>query len=121
MTDEKLNVAVEEKECNCPVCKFLKSDCLKKFTAVTLASFIGCSLAILVFAPKKHHPHPKRPHPPYMRVMDRPLPPPGEFRHFDRHGGPEFRGEAPRHKEFKGEHKKFKNVKPLPPEVKVVE
>lgn len=37
MTDEKLNVAVEEKECNCPVCKFLKSDCLKKFTAVTLA------------------------------------------------------------------------------------
>lgn len=110
MTDENLNVVVEEKECNCPVCKFLKSDCLKKFIAVILASFIGCSLAILAFAPKKHHPQPRHPHQPYMRVMDRPLPPPAEFRHFDRHGGPEFRGEAPRHHEFKGEHKKVKNI-----------
>lgn len=121
MTDENLNVVVAEKECNCPVCAFLRSDCLKKFLAVVLASFIGCSLAILAFAPKKHHPNPQRPHPPYMRTMDRPLPPPGEFRHFKHHGGPAFRGEMPRHKDFRGEHKKFKHVKQLPQNVKVVE
>lgn len=100
MTDENLNVVETEKtkECNCPVCKLLKSDGLKKFLAVTLASFIGCSLAILVFAPKKHFPHPKRPHPPYMRMIDRPMPPHNDFRNFD----------GPRHKEFRGEHKNFK-------------
>lgn len=105
MTEEKLNVVeVEEpKKCNCPICTFLRSDELKKFLAVILASFIGCSLAILVFAPKKHFPNPKRPHPPYMRMIDRPLPPPGEFRDFDRQGGPEFRRDIPRHHEFRGE------------------
>ncbi|MCM1010592.1 MAG: hypothetical protein NC390_06930 [Fusobacterium sp.] len=114
----------ETKECNCVVCKFLKSEGLKKFAAVTLASFIGCSLAILAFAPKKHHPHPKRPHAPYMRVMDRPMPPQGEFRHIQRHGGPEFRGEAPRRHEFRGESpckKDFRGEhKKLPPDVKPV-
>lgn len=130
MTDENLNVVAEEKECKCPVCTFLKSDGLKKFLAVVLASFIGCSLAILAFAPKKHYPHPKRPHAPYMRVMDRPLPPPGEFRHIQGHGGPEFRGEVPRRhefraegpckKDFRGEHQKIKHDKPLPPDVKPV-
>lgn len=109
MTDEKLNVVVEEKkECNCIVCKLLKSDCLKKFAAVTLASFIGCSLALLAFAPKKHHPMPRHPHAPYVKMMDRPMPPHREFRNFERQGGPEFRGQRPRHHEFRGEHRKFK-------------
>ena len=105
MTEENLNVVEvqEQKKCDCPSCTCLRSDELKKFLAVILASFIGCSLAILVFAPKKHFPHSKRPHPPYMRVMDRPLPPPGEFRDFDRQGGPEFRRDIPRHHEFRGE------------------
>lgn len=108
MTEENLNVVVEEnKECNCVVCKALKSDCLKKFLAVVLASFIGCSLALLAFAPKKHHPMPRH-HAPYMRVMDRPLPPPGEFRRMDRPVHPEFRGNHPRHKEFRREHKDIK-------------
>ena len=75
MTEEKINVVDEKVECNCPVCKFLKSDCTKKFIAMTLASFIGCSLAILAFAPKKPA-HFKKCPPPYMKMYDRPIPPP---------------------------------------------
>ncbi len=129
MTEEK-NSVLEEKNCNCPVCKFLKSDCTKKFFAVVLASFIGCSLAILVFAPKKHQ-RPPRHHAPYMRVIDRPLPPP-MYRH---RVNPDFRSkcpcreihiyksEAPRHPQFKKNNcprnfnkrcdKNFKGEKPI--------
>lgn len=116
MPDENLNVVeVEKTECNCPVCKLLKSDGLKKFLAVVLASFIGCSLAILAFAPKKHHPFPKRPFPPCMKMMDRPMPPaPHEFKRID--------GPGTHHKEFRrGPHdfkRDFKHpkapVKPTP-------
>lgn len=92
MTEENLNVVVDDKkECNCPICKILRSDEAKKFLAVVLASFIGCSLALVVFAPKKHH-YPPRNQAPCMRMMDRPLPPQGEYR--DRQLPPqgEFRG-----------------------------
>lgn len=105
MPEENLNVGVEEKnECNCPICKVLRSEETKKFLAVILASFIGCSLAILVFAPKKHYTVPRH-HAPYMKVIDRPLPPPGAFRHFDRQAGyHEFRGGHLKRHEFKGQN-----------------
>ncbi len=132
MTEEKINVVAEEKhECNCPVCKILRSDCTKKFLLVVLASFIGCSLAILAFAPKKHQPLPPYPHAPYMQNFDRPMPPAPGFKKFDRQRGHEFRGERFRHSEFrdhgqrgkhfKGErpgHKDFRGHKPNYPEFK---
>lgn len=98
---EELKV-VEEKECNCVVCKVLKSDCTKKFVAMTLASFIGCSLAILAFAPKK----PPRMHkcpPPYVKMLDRQVPPP-HFRNFDRPMQNHInKGEMKRHGEFRND------------------
>ena len=95
---EELKV-VEEKECNCPVCKLLKSDCTKKFIATVLASFIGCSLAILLFAPKK----PPRIHkcpPPHVKMWDKQIPP--HYRDFQRpmpyHM---YKSEWKRHSEFR--------------------
>lgn len=109
MTEEKLNVvevADDTQKCNCPICKFLRSDDLKKFLAVVLASFIGCSIALLVFAPKKHHPGP-RPIPPYERMMDRPMPPipHQDFRNYNNPTPYDYRGEhrmPPR--DYRGHH-----------------
>ena len=75
MTEEKINVIEEKQECNCPICKFLKSDCTKKFFAVVLASFIGCSLANIAFAPKKPK-FPPRHQVPYVKIIEKQLPPP---------------------------------------------
>ena len=106
MTEENLNeVKVEEKkECNCPVCKILKSDCTKKFLATILASFIGCSLAILAFLPRPNFVN-KRPcpPPPYVKMYDRQMPP-REFRGYDRQVPPEFRMGKRHHGEFSRRH-----------------
>ena len=109
---EELNVVEEKKECNCPVCNLLKSDCTKKFVAMTLASFIGCSLAILAFAPKK----PPRMHkcpPPCVKMWDKKIPP-----HFRDYNRPThyymYKGEMKRHGEFrKGDFRKddFRRIK----------
>ena len=114
---EELNVVEEKKECNCPVCKLLKSDCTKKFVAMTLASFIGCSLAILLFAPKK----PPRMHkcpPPCIKMWDRQVPPP-HFRKFDRPMPHHiYKSEMKRYGEFrkgdfrKDDFKRFKDGRP---------
>lgn len=97
---EELNVVEEKKDCNCPVCKLLKSDCTKKFLTMTLASFIGCSLAILAFAPKKPPRMYKCP-PPCMKMMDRPFPP-HHFKDFNRPMHPRMhKGDMKRHGEFK--------------------
>ena len=99
MTDENVKVTETEDttQCNCPVCKVLRSEETKKFLAVILASFIGCSLAILVFAPKRHH-RMYRPLPQCRQFMDRPIPPAYQmhnFRRVERIAIPEFKGEHP--------------------------
>jgi len=127
MSDEQIKV--EEKECNCICCKILKSDCTKKFLSVVLASFIGCSLALLVFAPKPHH-RGLCPCPRMEFRMDRPLPPVmhrgfdvrpdfrGERKHFDyarcKKHGKDFRGKKIDRPDFRFE--KFENFeRPIPP------
>lgn len=118
MTDEVLN---EEKQCNCICCKLWKSECFRKFLMTLLASFIGCSLAILLFAPKP----PKMPCPKFMHkgpMMERPLPPPPYMHHRDFRGGEFKRHHRPPMGEFKhkGMPDKFnKNFKDrIPPERK---
>ena len=125
MSDEKLT---NEKECNCICCRILKSECFKKFLLTVLASFIGCAIAVILFAPKP----PKMPCPRFMNgpMMERQLPPPmyhhkdfrGDFKRmhkpptgeFDRRG-PQERFNRP--SDFKGrplpERKDFGNVKPV--------
>lgn len=137
MTDE---IVKDEKECNCICCKILKSDCFKKFLMVLLASFIGCSLAILLFVPRP----PKMPCYKFRHVrpmMERQLPPPymhhrdfrgGEFKkmhrppmgEFDRNGRPEsfdrngdFKNKPPRPQNID----KLKPVKELPQTENTVE
>lgn len=107
MTEENLNeVKVEEKkECNCPVCKLLKSDCTKKFLGVVLASFIGCSLAILAFAPKKPPCWKKMCPPPYHRMM--PMPPMHHQGQFHKGMHPDFY----KYKMRKGEFKHHEGLK----------
>lgn len=111
MTDEV--VVNEEKKCDCICCKIVKSECFRKFLAMLLASFLGCSLAILLFAPRP----PKMPFPGFMRkcpMMERQFPP-APYMH---HNG--FKGEFKRHHrppmgEFKYRemHKEFRGEKPL--------
>jgi len=112
MTDE---IVKEEKNCECPFCKIVKCECCKKFLLVVLGSFIGCSLAILLFAPKP----PKMPCPRFMPngpMMERQLPPPAPYMHHKDFRG-EFRGEHRlpngefRHKIMR-EHKDFGDRKP---------
>ena len=122
MTDE---IVREEKSCECPVCKILKCECCKKFLLVVVGSFIGCSLAILLFAPKP----PKMPCPKFMHgpMMERQLPPPplmhhksyrGEFRRDYRPPVGEFKkdyqlpiGELRYKKHMK--HRNFENKRPV--------
>ena len=125
MSDENLT---QEKECNCICCKILKSDCFKKFLLTVLASFIGCSLAVILFVPKP----PKMPCPRFMYkgpMMERQLPPPYMYHHKDfrgdfrrMHKAPigEFNRRGPQERfngDFKGrplsERKDFGNVKPV--------
>ena len=126
MTDENLT---NEKECNCICCKILKSEGCKKFLLTVLASFIGCSLAILLFVPKP----PKMPCHKFMRkgpMMERPLPAPymhhkdfrGDFKRMHRPPMGEFERRGPQERfnapaDFKGkplpERKDFNGPKPI--------
>lgn len=113
MSDEKLteNTVVEnvkeEKTCNCPVCQFFRSDCTKKFFATILASFIGCSLALVVFTPFPRHIGKKPCPPPQMRMYDRQMPP-RDFRGFHRPMPPQFDKDFRRGGDFRKPHREFR-------------
>ena len=107
MTDE---IVKNEKECNCICCKILKSECFRKFLMTLLASFIGCSLAVLLFAPKP----PKIPCHRFMHkgpMMERPFPPQPYMHHRDFRGGEFKRHHRPPMGNFerKGIPERFEN------------
>lgn len=114
---EELNVVEEKKECNCPICKALKSDWTKKFLTTVLATFVGCSLAILAFGPK-HPPKMFKCPPPCVKMMDRPMSP-HYYKNFNRPMPPYmYKGELKRHGEFKrchakkGDFRRFEGKRP---------
>jgi len=108
MSDEQ--VKAKEKDCNCICCKILKSECTKKFLATVLASFIGCSLALLAFAPPKPY-RDHCPKPPMEYRMDRPCP--QMMQKFEnRH---EFRGDRPNFENYK-RHNEFRQVREQRPD-----